>query len=279
MIARLLALAVVLLIAGAPARAQAAGVVDANTARALGELSTAAAAKHRVFDVISSVDVRRALELEANKQVAGCATDATSCLAEVAGAMGARYVVFGSISAIGSQLLLSLNLFDSKVASSAGRVVVKAASVDDLLGRIDGAVDELLGAADAEATAAAAASTSPHARERLLVMDLEFAQKKTGEPDVVVAAGDGWSTGSWMLLGGGTTAVVGALAVAGGVIAGTQAQTADAAAKTQRFQDDALRAYAERDSMTNVANGLFIGGGLLVTSGIAVGVAAPLFWE
>jgi hypothetical protein len=188
--------------------------------------------------------------------------------------MGARYVVFGSISNIGSQILLSLNLFDSSLATSAGRVVVKATNVDDLLGRIDGAVDDLLAAADAEAKARGSTT-----RERLLMMDLEYAQKKTGEAVVVVAPADAWSTGTWMLIGGGTTAVVGALALGGGAVAGSQAAAADVAAKGQRFQDDALQSYADRDAMTNVANGLFLGGGLLVATGIAVGAAAPFFLE
>ena len=270
-----LVVVVVVVVAASAGRAAAPVVADANTARSLGELTTVAASSHRAFDVISSADVRRALELEANKQVAGCSTDATSCLAEVAGAMGARYVVFGSVSTLGSQLMLSLNLFDSTVASSAGRVVVKGGTVDELVGRIDGAVAELLGPAEQEAQQAQAGAVGPPQRVRVLMMDLEHGAALDAPPP----PSSGWSTGTWMLLGGSSAAVVGVVVVGGGVVAGSQAQAADTAAKTERFQDEALRSYGERDLMSNVANVLFVGGAVLVVGGVAVGAAAPLFWE
>ena len=67
--------------------------------------------------------------------------------------------------------------------------------------------------------------------------------------------------------------------MSGGALAGAQAQAHDATAREQRFQDDALRSYGERDLMGNVANGLFVGGAVLVVGGVAVVAAAPFFWE
>ncbi len=261
--------------AQAGAATPAAVVVDANTAQALSELTTVAAARHKVFDVISSADVRRALELEANKQIAGC-SEATSCMAEIAGAMGARYVVFGSVASIGTQILLSLNLFDSKLATSAGRVSIKAGSVDDLLAHVDGAVDELLGPADSEAT------TAGGARVRLLMMDLEHATKQPEPPPAPSGATsqlEVWSTGTWMLLGGGGAIVAGGAIMGGGVLAGITAQSGDTQARKEAFQDDAVRVYGDRDFYATIANSLYVVGAVVAVSGIAVAVAAPFYWE
>ena len=287
MLARFLAtllLAVIVVAPGARAAETAAVVVDATTAQALSELTTTAAARHKVFDVISSADVRRALEFEANKQIAGCSAEVTSCMAEIAGAMGARYVVFGSVAAIGSQILLSLNLFDTKLATSAGRVSVKAASVDDLLGRVDAAVDVLLAPAEAESQSSPSplgAGATPE-RTRLLMMDLEHTTKPAEPPPPPVGGSsvvNAWSTGIWMLLGGSGAVVLGGLLVGGGALCGVQAQAADTAAAKEGFQDDAVRAYGDRDRNATLANLLFVTGAVVLTGGIAVDVAAPFFWE
>jgi hypothetical protein len=66
---------------------------------------------HEDFDVITSQDLRQMATLEADKQKAGCEDE--SCIAEMAGAMGARYVVYGNVGVLGKKNMLTLNLFDS----------------------------------------------------------------------------------------------------------------------------------------------------------------------
>lgn len=255
-----------------PARGQQVAV-DRPTARALGELATVAASRHKVFDVISSADLRRTVEFEAERQVAGCSEDATSCLADVAGAMGARYVVFGQLAMLGSQIVVPLNLFDSQTGSSVGRVVIRGASLEEILGRIDSAMDELL-------APAIAASARGGARVRLLVMDLDPPQPApaTSIKAAAAASASDDATGLWMLTGGGGTALLGALLIGGGAVAGVQAEAADVTAKGEGFQDSAISAYRQRDLMVGIANSLFIGGGIALAAGVGA-AAASFFWE
>jgi hypothetical protein len=69
--------------------------------------------------VLSTSDVRQLADLEATKQQAGC--DTSSCLSEIAGALGARYVVFGDATQLGSLLVVNLNLFDVQTAAAVRR--------------------------------------------------------------------------------------------------------------------------------------------------------------
>ncbi len=62
------------------------------------------------FRVIGMADIRSALQLEQQKQLLGCSDD--SCLAEVGGALGVRYLVAGNVSRFGQTWLLNLKLLD-----------------------------------------------------------------------------------------------------------------------------------------------------------------------
>lgn len=62
------------------------------------------------FKAISSQDISRMMDFEAQKEAIGCSE--ASCLAEMVGAMGAEYLVTGSVALIGEQYLLQLQLFD-----------------------------------------------------------------------------------------------------------------------------------------------------------------------
>lgn len=85
------------------------------------------------FEVIAGDDVRRALTLAAEKQEAGC--DISGCLEQVAGALGARFVVFGELAAVDDRTVLTLNLFDNDEMRSIAR-----ASADVTGGSGDAAV-------------------------------------------------------------------------------------------------------------------------------------------
>ena len=117
-------------------------VVDKQTLTTIASLMLVELSKSRSLDVISAGDVRRLAELEGEKQSMGCAD--SSCLAELAGAMGARYVVFGDVGQLGTLLVLNLNLFDSAKATAVNRVTVKASGVEDLAGKLDQGVRELV---------------------------------------------------------------------------------------------------------------------------------------
>jgi TolB-like protein len=83
------------------------------------------------LDVLSSEDLRRVVDLDAEKKTMGC--DEGSCLAEVGAALGARYIVHGSIGVLGSSTIVHLNLFDTESSRSLARETAEAKTQDEIL--------------------------------------------------------------------------------------------------------------------------------------------------
>lgn len=103
--------------------------VDADTARAIDRLLVAALGDLEGLQVTSQEDLRKLANLDAAKQAMDCA--AQSCLAEMAGALGARAVVFGSVTGLGSTTSIALSLFDSKNGVIQRRTI-EAKKLDDI---------------------------------------------------------------------------------------------------------------------------------------------------
>jgi TolB-like protein len=104
--------------------------IDKATLSTIAGLMIVELAKDTALDVISDAEVKRLADLEGDRQAVGC--DDTTCLAELAGAMGARYVIFGDVGTLGSTVIVNLNLFDSQTTRAVNRVAVKADGVDAL---------------------------------------------------------------------------------------------------------------------------------------------------
>ena len=97
---------------------------------------------HEEFEIITGADMRQMAELEAERQSLGCMDD-SSCLAELAGAMG-RAWWFMAVSVNSVKILSVLNLFDSEKAKSAGRENIRATTLDTLPDQIPPAVAKLV---------------------------------------------------------------------------------------------------------------------------------------
>lgn len=93
------------------------------------------------LEVFTTNDIRRVTDLEAQKQAMGC--DADSCLAEIAGAMGAQYVIFGRLGVLGDRVLVQLNLFDAVKAEPVARQEVRGKDLGEVVDRMGPAVKEL----------------------------------------------------------------------------------------------------------------------------------------
>ncbi len=98
-------------------------------ARTLGNLVTVELTKDRRLDVITQIDIKRLAELDSDRQALDC--NAESCLAELAGAIGAQYVVYGELGLLGSAHVLNLSLFDSVAARAINRVAMQG-TVDEV---------------------------------------------------------------------------------------------------------------------------------------------------
>lgn len=114
--------------------------VDATLAQSIDPL-IANAAGALTSEVMSEADVKQLAEMEANKAAMGC--DTSSCLAEIAGAMGAELVLYGTVSQLGTSTVLTLSLFDSK-ASTIRRDVLTTSSLDTLPSEVPRRVSKLM---------------------------------------------------------------------------------------------------------------------------------------
>lgn len=88
-------------------------VVGNNTvdAAAASRVMAAAAAEVPGYTVLSTADLRAMVNLEVDRQNAGCTTN--SCLTELADAMGAGLVLFGSVSTLGDTTTTTVSLYAS----------------------------------------------------------------------------------------------------------------------------------------------------------------------
>lgn len=121
----------------------AAGI-DERVSSALSEAVTAEAANRSIFQVISSKDVQTMLGVERQKQMIGC-SEGSSCLTELGGALGARFVMSGSVARLGPSFQLSLQTIDTKTAQPVGRSSRIAKDLGELRGLIPWAVAEATG--------------------------------------------------------------------------------------------------------------------------------------
>ena len=239
-------------------------VVDENTASILTELVTGALGKEGRFEVLSSADVRRQVELEADKQSLGCDAKATSCLAEIAGAMGAQLVVYGQLGALDDVVILSLNLFDSAQGRAVGRVALRETSLKELSAKVDGAVIELTAPFLAQHGAEAP-------RVKLLVLDLEPPRQASA----VVDNGRPAQPGDSLFNGGVGASIGGVVVVVVGV--GFWLAALEEQRKTEGSSLDAVSAeetYNRRDGFGLIGIGAgAVGGVALLAGGVMLGLA------
>ena len=252
-----LAILLVLLLFASAARASD---IDAATVNTLSRLLTAALSQKDSFEVSSSQELKAAIEFEGDKQSLGCSVDATSCLAEVASAMGARYVVFGQVGAVADELFMTLQLFDSGTGKSAARVVVQRDTAKELLDAMPSSVDELI--RDAQLPEPAKGT-----KHHLLVLDLQLQASIAAAPTPPNQALL-WTGGAGIALG--ATALVGSGALYGLALASEQA------AVDEPMQKAAATHLDERDGQATLAVALVAGGAALVMLGSALAGTAFL---
>ncbi|MDP2275852.1 MAG: hypothetical protein Q8K32_34225 [Archangium sp.] len=109
--------------------------VDVATAESISDGVGPEIDRRGYFRSLTSKDVQTILGLERQKQLMGCA-EASSCLTELAGAMGAPYLLSGTISQIGPSLQLSMQMIDvskSQVVARSIRIARDAETLRQLL--------------------------------------------------------------------------------------------------------------------------------------------------
>jgi hypothetical protein len=96
--------------------------------------------------VMTSRDLSSLLSMEKQKQMLGCNTE--SCMAEIAGAVGADRVVAGDVAKLEKSLVVQFRMIDAKkaVVVSQSHRRFKKGNFDDILDALPGMVGELLAA-------------------------------------------------------------------------------------------------------------------------------------
>lgn len=115
--------------------------VEPGTANLIMDVVTSAFSKTNRFDVKSGDDIAELINLEAGKEALGC--DDASCMAEIAGAMGAEYVVSGRIGKLGSTYVLKIAVFNPQEGRTVGQEAIQSKSLDELPARLEPIVEKL----------------------------------------------------------------------------------------------------------------------------------------
>jgi TolB-like protein len=101
------------------------------------------------YSVIGSNDIRTMFQLEERRQILGCNDE--SCVAEVGGALGVRWIVIGNIGLFGQTYLMNLKLLDARDVKLISAVSRKAkGGQDELVDLLPGMVSELFDIDDLE---------------------------------------------------------------------------------------------------------------------------------
>lgn len=151
----------------------AATDVPQGTQRLLSSLLTDSVGRAGL-KTLAQEEMRRVIELESEKAAMGCET--TSCLAEMASAMGVDYVVFGDVGKLGNAFIVTMRLYDSKKNDTISRETLQAPDIDGLRSGLDASVARLMAPI---ATIAMAPAPAQESSSGLFV------------PGVVCAAGGG----------------------------------------------------------------------------------------
>lgn len=257
----LIPLAVTTAVFALPANA----ALDRQAAATLTQLAAVAASEVPGTDVLSSRDIEEIVALEADKQLIGC-TDESACLAEVAGALGARFVVFSQLGQLDETLVLTLNLFDADQAKSVGRTTVEGETVSALGGQVGDAVRTLVG--EAAANAGAADDDAP---VKVLVMDIRIAGDDGGVPKEPSVDAPDKASFPILLASGGALLGGAALLGVGGLAAGLFALGANSSARSpEQPQKEVLQTVGIRDVSANLANTAYLFAGVAALAGGAL---------
>jgi hypothetical protein len=95
------------------------GGADPQVVSAFTEALTDAVSKAGYFDVVSSRDIAQLLGRERQMQLLGCSEG--QCMTELGGAVGARFILSGSLVKLGDAWQLTLTTLDSEKAQPIGR--------------------------------------------------------------------------------------------------------------------------------------------------------------
>ncbi|MBI5528156.1 MAG: hypothetical protein HY897_17630 [Deltaproteobacteria bacterium] len=158
------------------------------------------------YTVAGQKDLAKMVFWEQNKQLQGCSD--TSCLVQIAGAMGAAFYIEGSVGAVGSQYIITLKLIDAQTVTIRSRSTMRVKKDDDVMvDTVVRMVGEIF-AAEQKASGGGAAVQAPFSDKKIDPAAPAAVSAEAPRPK-------GWYW-KWVALGGG-----GAFVLAGASFTGT----------------------------------------------------------
>lgn len=116
---------------------------DAATVEILTDILVNAVATVSGYGVIAPADLDAMLGAERMKEALGC--DSVSCYADIGGALNAQFLVSGSVSRLGSRIIVTLSMVDTKAQKVLSRGRAETENNEDLyMAAIEQAVSELI---------------------------------------------------------------------------------------------------------------------------------------
>jgi hypothetical protein len=106
--------------------------IDATAVRVLDNLLVAAVAEAVPYRVISPQDVSSMLGFDRLKQAVGC--EELSCAADIAGALGSRFLLLTTFDALGTKLIVTTSLIDSRKVEVVRRISIEVTNNPDQYG-------------------------------------------------------------------------------------------------------------------------------------------------
>lgn len=140
--------------------------VQAQVADVVTELILEALLNRHGVRALGPSDMKDMLDAEQQKMMLGC--DKESCMAELAGAMGAERLIAGSVGMLGTMHVVTLKLVDTKSAQVTSRASRRFQKIEEVPEAVGPLVDDLL-------------QSAPRARSQSLAA-LETSAKKERPP-------------------------------------------------------------------------------------------------
>lgn len=113
--------------------------VSPEVAAGLTESVALSAGEAGIYDVVSTKEVQALLGVARERQLLGCSQEAT-CMSEIGDALGARFLLRGSVGRLGASFQLALQLVDTRRAETVTRSARLAPTLELLRARLPYAV-------------------------------------------------------------------------------------------------------------------------------------------
>ncbi len=107
------------------------GGISQEQMEALGDMLATEIRSLGEFHVIGTTDIRAAFRLEEQKKLAGCDDD--SCIGEIGGALGVRWVLLGNVGLFGETYLLNMKIMNVESMRVAASVAQKFRGSQDAM--------------------------------------------------------------------------------------------------------------------------------------------------